>query len=130
MDLFKDIIYSITTGGENLLTSENEKEYKSYVVNMAMSMQPDCLLFGNEMNINHHIDNKLQYDYLLNTIRKYKRPHFWAKRKKNDTKDNIDVIIEYYECGKDQAKDILNILTDDQLEDIIRTIQKGGLNNG
>ena len=33
----------------------------------------DTIMLVNEMNINNHLDNKLQYDFLLNSLRKQNR---------------------------------------------------------
>ena len=50
-----------------------EKAYNSFMVNRGLSYFPDTVVIANEMNKHHQIDNKLQYHYLINMIRKRKR---------------------------------------------------------
>jgi len=47
-----------------------EKDYNSWMVNRGLSYFPDTVLLANEMNIRHTIDSRLQFDFLINTIRK------------------------------------------------------------
>ena len=50
-----------------------EKAYSSYMINRQLSYFPDTVLAANEMNRNHHLDNRLQFDFFINIIRKKKR---------------------------------------------------------
>ena len=82
-DLFKEIIPSILQNKKNVL--ENEKDYHGFVVNRALSFHYDCVLQANEMNQYPGLPATLQYQYLLNTIRGYKRPfRKWEKRETID----------------------------------------------
>ena len=47
----------------------DEKAYNSFMVNHSFSYFSDTVLLANEMNIAHHVDSKLQNDFLLNTQR-------------------------------------------------------------
>ena len=57
----------------------------------------DTIMYANEMNHYSMVDNKLQFDYLLNSIRPRKRFSPWAKKEINS---DIDLI-------KDSLKDLL-----------------------
>jgi redox-regulated HSP33 family molecular chaperone len=78
------------------------------------------------MNLNHHIDNDLQYQYYLNSLRAYKRP--FQKWFKKEEIEDLDVIMDYYDCSSDKAREILSILTEDQIREIRN--KKGGIENG
>lgn len=124
-DLFKDIIPSIQQTKKVFITSENERDYVPFVVNRALSYHIDCIMQANQMNIHPSTDNLLQYHYLLNTIRSYKRPfQKWHKKEEND---NLEAIKEYFQYSNEKARDALNILTNDQLNEIKKSLQKGGL---
>ncbi len=56
-----------------------EKDYNSFMVNRGLSYFNDSVIFANEMNINHHVDSRLQFDFLINIIRKRKRFSKWLK---------------------------------------------------
>ena len=59
-----------------------EKAYNSFMVNRSLSYFNDTVLMANEMNINHHLDNRLQFDFLINIVRKKKRFSKWIKPEK------------------------------------------------
>ena len=68
-----------------------EREYQPFLVNRALSQHNDCVMYANEMNRRHHLDKKMQNDFLLNTIRSMKRPFAkWAKAEKNDDLECIN----------------------------------------
>ena len=50
-----------------------EKGYNSFMVNRSLSYFQDTVLMANEMNKNHQIDKRLQFDFLINIVRKRKR---------------------------------------------------------
>ena len=56
-----------------------EKGYNSFMVNRGLSYFNDTVLMANEMNVNHTIDNRLQFDFLINIVRKKKRFSKWIK---------------------------------------------------
>ena len=101
-----------------------EKGYTPYMVNRALSFFVDTVFQANEMNKNYHLDNKLQFDYLLNNIRPRQRWSQWLKPEKID---NIDIVKEYYEFSNEKAKNALEILSVDQLEYIKQKLDIGGV---
>lgn len=126
-DLFKDTIPSILQTKKSVINQENEKDYVPFVVNKALSFHRDCVLYANEMNKLSNTDGLLQYQYLLNTIRGYKRPYQkWHKR---DTIENLEAVKEYFNYSTEKAKDALLVLSDDQLKEIKKKLFKGGLND-
>ena len=125
-DLFKAIIPSILQTKKVEVTHENERDYVPFVVNKALSFHKDCVLFANEMNKVPNIDDILQYHYQLNTIRAYRRP--FQKWQKRETIENLEAIKEYFNYSNEKAKDVLMVLSDGQIDDIKRKLNKGGLN--
>lgn len=125
MDVFKDLIPSILLSKQNVL--EEEKKYPAFVVNRALSFHYDCVLQANEMNRFPNLPGTLQYQYLLNTIRGYKRP--FRKWEKRETIDDLDAVREYYNYSYEKAKDVLVLLNATQLQEIKKAINKGGLND-
>lgn len=125
-DLFKDIIPSIQQTKKVVVTAENEKDYVPYVVNRSISFHLDMVMAANQMNMMPDADRLLQYHYLLNTVRSYKRPfQKWQKRQDDD---NLAVVKEYFNYSNEKAKEALTVLTNDQLNEIKKILDKGGLN--
>ena len=119
-----DLINSITLKKNIVMDSNAEAVYNPFLTNRALSQFIDCILLANEMNQRHHIDNKLQYDYLINRIRPRKRFKKWDKKLDNE---NIQLIKEYYSCSNDKARVALSLLSEQQLNIIRNKLNKGGV---
>lgn len=107
-----------------------EKKYNAFLTNRSLSYHIDCVELANEMNIRHQTDNKLQFEFLLNTIRPKKRYAKWSKKDKDG---DIEVVKEYYGYSEVKARQAISILSPEDLEKIRRIIHKGGRddrNNG
>jgi hypothetical protein len=124
-DLFKEIVPAILQTKKKVLT--DEKDYNAYIVNRALSFHYDCILYANFTNTNPHLDPKLQFDFLINSVRSYKRP--FQKWLKKETIDNIELVKEYFNYSETKARYALTILSDADLEEIRISIDKGGTNN-
>lgn len=122
-DLFKEIIPSILQTKKNVL--DNSKDYKPFLVNRALSYHMDCILYVNQVNMNHQLDPELQYQYLLNTIRPMKRK-FQPWQKATVDKD-MDCVKEYFGYSDEKAKEALRILSDEQITLIKQKLEKGGV---
>ena len=107
-----------------MLTSQDEKKYAAFIVNRGLSFFMDTIFQANEINRNHHLDSRLQFDYLLNSIRQKKRYSKWLKSEKLD---DLDIVKEYYGFGNEKAKNALQVLTDEQLAYIRRKLNQGGV---
>lgn len=119
-----DFINSISHTKDYLMVDDlSEKEYVPFLINKGLSYFPDTILYSNEMNMRAFIDNKLAYDYYLNTIRPRKRFSKWHKREKLD---HIEVIMEYYKCNYSKALEYSKVLNDEQLIIIKKSLFKGG----
>ena len=124
-DLFKDIIPSILHKKNHEL--DNEKDYHAFVINKALSFHYDCVLQANEMNKVPGLPGALQYQYLLNTIRGYKRP--FRKWEKRETIDDLEAVKEYFNYSYEKAKEALVLLNATQIKEIRKAIDKGGTND-
>jgi hypothetical protein len=124
----KDYLYSINQSKKNILDDDPDaaRKYPAYVVNRCLSSFTDTVLYSNEMNKNSHLPPKMQYDFLINSVKPRKRFSPWARK---DSIDYLDVVKEYYGYNDDKALQALRILTKDQLDKITYLLRKGG-NNG
>jgi len=100
-----------------------EKAYTSFMVNRGLSYFPDTILFANEMNLNHHIDHRLQFDFFINIVKKKKRFSKWAKP---INIENLEFIKEYYGYSNEKAKSVLSLLNDAQINELKIRMYKGG----
>lgn len=110
-----DFANSINYTKEDLIVDERtENEYNPFIVNRAMGFGPDTVIPGNEMNSRHHLDKKLQYDFLKAVVRKAKRYNKWLKSEEED----IVAIKEFFGYSFFKAKEALRILSEDDIDRI------------
>lgn len=120
-----DFINAISFTKENLIVDEwSEKQYASFIVNRGLSFGSDTVVAANEMNSRPHLDKKLQFDFLINTIRPRKRYNKWLKAKKVEA---VEIIKAYYGYSTEKAYQALSILSDEQLDKIKTKMNKGGV---
>ena len=122
----KDYLNSINTTKENLMDSDDpmwEKKYVPFIINKCMAPFNDTIMLVNELNMRHHLDKKLQYDFLLNSVRSRKRYAPWVKASK--LKD-LEYVKEYYGFSNEKAKATLSILDNEQINAIKDSLNKGG----
>ena len=61
-----DYVNSINITKKDIMHDDiAEKGYAGFMVNRALSYFIDTVLYANEMNVNHHIDGRLQYHFLI-----------------------------------------------------------------
>ena len=119
-----DYLNSINLTKQDIMVDDIcEKAYNSFMVNRGLSYFPDTVVIANEMNRHHQIDNKLQYHFFINMIRKRKRFSKWAKANKES---DIDAVKEYYGYSNEKARQALTLLSPDQITIIKNKVSKGG----
>lgn len=119
-----DYLNSINYSKQDLMVDDDtEKAYNAFLVNRGLSYFQDTVLLANEMNKNHHIDHRLQYDFLRGVIRKRKRFSKWAKK---DQVANVEVIKEYYGYSDAKAESVVDLLSSDQIDMMKAKLSKGG----
>ena len=67
-----DYLKAINYTKEKLMDTEDEsveKEYPAFVINRCLSYFVDTIALANEMNKRPLLQNKLQFDFLLNIVR-------------------------------------------------------------
>ena len=121
----KDYLYSINQSKKSILDDDidAERAYPPYIVNRCLSSFTDTILYVNEMNKNSHLPKKLQYDFLLNTIRSKKRYAPWVKA---DKLKDLEYVKEYFGYSNAKAKAALQILDNEQITTIKNSLNKGG----
>ena len=100
-----------------------EKAYAPYMVNRQLSYFPDTVLAANEMNRCHHVDNRLQFDFFINIIRKRKRFSKWFKPEQIS---DLDAVKIYYGYSNEKARQIITLLSTEQINELKNKVAKGG----
>ena len=119
-----DYLNSINLTKKDIMIDDDcEKSYNSFMVNRGLSYFQDTIIIANEMNRQHQLDSKLQYQFLINMIRKRKRFSKWAKAQKES---DIDAVKEYYGYSNEKSRQALTLLSPDQITIIKNKVSKGG----
>ena len=123
-----DFVKSVSsTKKDNMVDEIEEKSYAPFLVNKALSYHQDSILLTNEMNCKHGLDNRLQYVFFLNTLRKRNR---FSKWEKPYVSKKIDTVKDYYQISTKEAKDYVNLLSDSQLRELKKRMNLGGKKDG
>tara|TARA_B100001287_G_scaffold266003_1_gene259502 strand:- start:1638 stop:2015 length:378 start_codon:yes stop_codon:yes gene_type:complete len=119
-----EFLNDINYGKSNIMVDDIvEKQYNAFMVNRGLSYFNDTVLMANEMNLNAHLDNRLQFDFLINIVRKKKRFSKWAKA---HISDDVEVVKKYYGYSNEKAKNACKLLSSDQIEQLRKKVYKGG----
>ena len=127
MPELKDYLNAINHTKERLLDSEDEeweKKYPPFIVNKCLYPFQDTIMLVNEINQLPHLDKKLQFDFLINSVRSRRRYTPWLKANRIE---DLEFIKEYYNYSNEKAKAALDILTDEQIATIKQKLNKGGV---
>jgi len=120
----KDWLNSINFSKENLMEDPSvKKDYAPYIINRCLSGHIDCVLFANQMNLNHSLDKDMQYSFYLNSLRKKKRFSPWLRK---DKVTDLECIKSYYGYSNEKASQALKILSKEQIAFIKQRLDIGG----
>lgn len=119
-----DFLTDISHGKKWIMTPENEKEYVPFIVNRFISAEPDAVFFASDMNLYHWLPKRIQYAYLMHSIRSRKR--YFQKWDKREVNADIQLLSDYYNISYDKARDILPLHRKKDLEKIERSMFTGG----
>ena len=121
-----DYVNAILQNKKQLIVDEQtEKDYTPFLANRSLSYHKDCIMYANEMNRRHLLDKKLQFDFLLNTVRSQKRP--FAKWVKSDKSENLECIKHAFGFSESKAREALRLLSKEQIQQLKEQTQTGGL---
>jgi len=120
-----DYVNAILQNKKQLIVDDiTEKGYIPFMVNRSLSYHKDCIIYANEMNQRHHLEKRLQNDFLLNTVRSQKRP--FAKWVKSEKSEDIECVKLVYGLSDSKAREALRLLSDEQIQQLKEKTNTGG----
>ena len=121
----KDYLYSINQSKKNILIDNEDavKKYPPFIINKCLSGFTDSILYANEMNKYASLDKKMQYDLFLNSLKPRKRFTPWVRK---ETLEHLELVKQYYGYSHNKAVAALRILTNSELDEIKKLLDKGG----
>jgi hypothetical protein len=123
MNVF-DFVKSITETKEDIFEN-NENQYNKFIINKSLSFNLDCLFIVHELcKYKSDINDKVHYEYLLNSIEKKKRWGKWVK--KDSLPEDVELIKEAYGYSDEKALSVLPLFNDKTLLTLKELLDKGG----
>ena len=119
---FFDILNYVTFEKKswNDLTQEEIDSINPYLLNRYLSMNPDYLELVNYIQTIPHTEKEKYYKIYNNLIPKKKQ---WLKyiksSNKNESKELLEYLSNYFECSTREVKDYLKILDKKQIQEIL-----------
>ena len=113
----------------NDFTEDEQKKFSPFIINRFLSMDKDFLEIVNyfqKYSIGT-LEPREVYKWYCDMLPRGKRFNKYIKGKK-DKKYNtelIDIMVQHFECSKSQVKDYLDLITKDELMEIL---EKYGMN--
>tara|TARA_R100000458_G_scaffold59639_1_gene70903 strand:+ start:8123 stop:8509 length:387 start_codon:yes stop_codon:yes gene_type:complete len=123
-----DYLNAINYTKEPLMDTEDEqieKKYAPFIVNRCLSYFIDTVIHANEINKHSSLDKKMQFDYYREAIRKRKRFSKWQKK---EITDKLETVKEYYGYSNTKATEIMDLLSEDEIEQMRVYLAGGGIN--
>lgn len=121
-----EYLNAINTTKEPLMDESEsyvKQSYPPFVVTRCLSYFPDTLFVVNEMNTRPHTDSKMHFDFLRHAVRPRKRFSKWLKREEDE---RVGALVEYYGISSRKAREALRVLTEEEIEEIVKATFKGG----
>lgn len=123
-----DYVNNINSGKPNMMRdTENdelaEEGYNPWLTNLAFSYYTDTILYANLLNMFPDLDKRPQYEFYKYGVRPKKRRASWIKSVDND---DLLMICDYYECNRTVGKQYMSLLSEENINAIRRTYNKGG----
>lgn len=122
---FFNMLNDISFGKKMILNEDNQKSYSTFVINNMYSRFVDTIMYADEMNCRPNIPKKMHYLFMMHSMRKRKR---FSKLPKAEKHPHFDTIQEYYKYSVSKTEEVFSILTEEQIESIVRLCDKGGIN--
>ncbi len=121
-----DFVNAVSHTKENLLEQEGvaESAYVPFLTNRALSYHLDTIMYANDMNRYPNLDNKLQFDYLISSVRPKKRFSKWAKPIDSDA---LQLIQKAFGYNSTLAAQTLALLSQADLKVIEERQDVGGI---
>lgn len=119
---------SITSGKKPV---DVDMDYSQWRTNNILSNYRETILYANEMNCHYNVTDQMHYDYLYYSIRKKRMSGIKeteAEKKARKQKEELQTLVSnYYKYNIVRTKEVLKILTAEQIEFIKNKNNKGGV---
>lgn len=109
---------------KDLIDNYNQADYPPWVVNRIYSLFPDTVFVANTINQFSFLEKRIAYKYYLYSVRAGKRFAPWLK---HEISEDIQLIKEAFGVSTVKAKEMRNVLSDGDIDELRRYLDEGGI---
>ena len=102
---------------------EDLSGYVPFLTNRAFAMHIDGIMIAEKMNQYHQLGPQLQYDFYYYAVRKGRRFGF---PKKGEDHPQLELVMNYFNYSRTKANQALELLSEADLCEIRKSLDKGG----
>lgn len=118
-----DFVNDINLAKQYLYSDETASAYEPFTINRAMTIFPDTFCAGEFLNSNHHLDKKMQHDYLFYSVQSRKRfkKGGWLKKSEEEKAEHkiLKDVGKYLQLNIVRTRQFWTMLTDQQKKDFL-----------
>jgi len=124
-----DYLTCINKSKENIMRAPDAEAqvvagYPAFMIRRLLSYHLDAVLYANEMNMLPHLDNQMQFEYLLAAVPKRNR---YGTTHKVQNPDALELIKRYYGYSDEKALEVLSLHRDADIAHIRAALSEGGV---
>ena len=127
-DMVNKILYK-KVNERQLDEIEIENIYDRFLCKKALAFYPDMYEYCAIINT-MDLSPVMEFDFLYSVALPNSKKRKWAWKKQAAKSKHIDNIMEYYDISENKAKECINSLTDDELNEIEKLLCQGGVIKG
>lgn len=124
-DYLSSINYSKTPLMDDDPLGDVEKGYPAYIANRLFSYHSDMIFYVSAINAYPEMSNKMQFDFYRLSVPKRKRFSRLEKEEKTLVA-NINLVSDYYNVNNMRAREILNMMSEQDIADMTEEMSHGG----
>lgn len=101
---------------------EMPPQWNGYMILRIFAEHPDTLLFANEMNKHWQLPDEMVWRFLKNTVLKKKRYGWTKKTAREDDKNPIALLAEYFHCTEKEMRKNIHAIPRDTAMHLLETL--------
>lgn len=106
----------------NDFNDEEKKSFNIYIINKALSMNPNYLDIVNMVQryTNNLLDSKEVFNLYFNLLPNKFRFYKWIKGTKDKNKEKYQILAQHFKCSSREAKDYMELLNKKEINQILK----------
>ena len=111
----------------NNFNDEEKKSFNIYIINKALSMNPNYLDLVNMVQryTNNMLNPKEVFNLYFNLLPNKFRFYKWIKGTKDKNKEKYQILAQHFKCSSREVKDYIELLNKKEINKILKLYKDG-----